>query len=97
MANRLYYSDAFLKSFNATVTDIREVSRTEGQSLWQVALDRTAFYPATGGQPYDLGTLTATSRGGAVLEVPIESIEEDEAGEVAVDLAYRLAKSAYRL
>jgi len=30
MANRLYYSDAFLKSFNATVTDIREVSRTEG-------------------------------------------------------------------
>jgi len=82
MANRLYYSDAFLKSFNATVTDIREVSRTEGQSLWQVALDRTAFYPATGGQPYDLGTLTATSRGGAVLEVPIESIEEDEAGEV---------------
>lgn len=82
MGDRLYYSDAFLKSFNATVTDIREVSRAEGQSLWQVALDKTAFYPTSGGQPYDLGTLTATSRGGAVLEVPIESIEEDEAGEV---------------
>jgi alanyl-tRNA synthetase len=80
--DRLYYDDAFLRNFNARVVDIREASRAGGVSIWQIALDRTAFYPASGGQPSDTGTLTATSRNGAVLEVPIESVEEDEAGHV---------------
>jgi alanyl-tRNA synthetase len=61
------------------VVDVREASRTEGVSTWQIALDRTAFYPTSGGQPCDTGILTATSRNGAVLEIPIESVEEDEA------------------
>lgn len=82
MAERLYYSDSFLRSFAARVTDIRELSRTDGQSVWQIALDRTAFYPTSGGQPHDLGVLTATSRSGAVLEVPVLAVEEDEQGEV---------------
>ena len=60
------------------MVDIREVSRTDGVSTWQIALDRTAFYPTSGGQPCDTGILTATSRNGAILEVPIESVEEDE-------------------
>lgn len=82
MSDRLYYDDAFLQSFNARVVDIREASRTGGVSVWQIALDRTAFYPTSGGQPSDTGILTATSRTGAVLEVPIESVEEDETGQV---------------
>jgi alanyl-tRNA synthetase len=82
MTNRLYYSDSFLRSFAATVTDIREASRSEGLSIWQIALDNSAFYPTSGGQPHDLGILRATSRNGAVLEVPIESVEEDESGQV---------------
>ena len=82
MNDRLYYDDAFLRTFNAHVVDIREASRTSGVSLWQIALDRTAFYPTSGGQPGDAGTLTATSRNGAVLEIPVESVEEDEAGHV---------------
>jgi alanyl-tRNA synthetase len=82
MANRLYYGDSFLTSFDAVVTDIRLVSRTGGEALWQVALDRSAFYPTSGGQPFDTGNLTATSRNGAVLEVPIDEVEEDEQGEV---------------
>jgi len=82
VSDRLYYDDAFLRNFSARVTDIREASRTGGVSLWQIALDRTAFYPTSGGQPSDTGTLTATSRTGAVLEVPIESVEEDDAGHV---------------
>jgi alanyl-tRNA synthetase len=82
VSDRLYYSDSFLKTFQAVVTDIREVSRSEGQSLWQIALDRTAFYPTSGGQPFDTGVLRAVSRTGAVLEAPIETIEEDEHGEV---------------
>jgi alanyl-tRNA synthetase len=82
MVERLYYSDSFVRDFTAKVTDIRELSRTDGQSTWQIALDRTAFYPTSGGQPNDLGVLRATSRSGAVLEVPVTGVEEDEHGDV---------------
>jgi len=82
VSERLYYSDPFLKSFSAVVTDVRELARQEGESVWQVALDRTAFYPTSGGQPFDRGTLRATSRGGSALDVSVEGVEEDEAGEV---------------
>lgn len=82
MSERLYYADSFLRTFSAKVADIRESSRAEGVSIWQIALDRSAFYPSSGGQPYDTGVLTAHSRGGAVLEAPVESVEEDEQGTV---------------
>jgi alanyl-tRNA synthetase len=82
MSDRLYYADPSLASFDAIVSDIREVSRTEGKSLWQIALDRSAFYPTSGGQPHDTGVLTATSSGGALLEAPILAVEEDDQGEV---------------
>jgi alanyl-tRNA synthetase len=82
MTDRLYYDDAFLKSFSAQVMDIREASRAAGVSIWQIALDRSAFYPASGGQPPDTGIFTATSRNGATLEIPIEGVEEDDQGEV---------------
>jgi alanyl-tRNA synthetase len=79
---RLYYADSFLKSFPAAVTDVRELSRAEGESVWQIALDRTAFYPTSGGQPFDAGQLRAVSPGGATLEIRVESVEEDEEGQV---------------
>lgn len=87
VAERLYYNSAELE-FTAVVTDIRLVSTetVEGgvkEQLWQVALDRTAFYPESGGQPWDTGVLQATARSGAVLDVRVEEVEEDEAtGEV---------------
>lgn len=81
-AERLYYRDSFLRNFPATVTDVRELSRNAGESVWQMALDRTAFYPTSGGQPYDTGTLRAVARGGAAIEVPVDSVEEDDSGEV---------------
>jgi alanyl-tRNA synthetase len=49
---RLYYTDSYLIEFDAVV---RDVARKEGH--WEVMLDRTAFYPTSGGQPYDVGTL----------------------------------------
>jgi alanyl-tRNA synthetase len=49
---RLYYTDSYLFEFDAIV---RDVVRKEDQ--WEVTLDRTAFYPTSGGQPYDTGTL----------------------------------------
>lgn len=82
MSERLYYADSFLRTFSAKVADVREASRAEGVSIWQIALDRSAFYPSSGGQPYDTGVLTASSRNGAVLEAPVEAVEEDEHGTV---------------
>jgi alanyl-tRNA synthetase len=86
VAERLYYDDAALE-FRAVVTDIRLDSHAVAESgqkeqVWQVALDRTAFYPVGGGQPWDTGVLVATAKSGAVLEVVVERVEEDEAGEV---------------
>jgi alanyl-tRNA synthetase len=82
MTERLYSNDSFLTNFDAVVTDIQEVSRASGQSLWRVALDRSAFYPTGGGQPYDVGKLIATSRSGTELTAEIIDVEEDEHGEV---------------
>ncbi len=48
MTERLYHADPYLREFTARV--VRKTP--EG-----VVLDRTAFYPAGGGQPCDLGTL----------------------------------------
>ncbi len=89
VAERLYYEGdaAVALEFRAVVTDVRLDSHAVSESglkeqLWQVALDRTAFYPVGGGQPWDTGLLVATAKSGAVLEVPVERVEEDEAGEI---------------
>lgn len=80
MTERLYYADSFCTTFDATVTDIQELSRADGKSLWRVALDRSAFYPTGGGQPFDTGSLIATARSGAELAADIVGVEEDEEG-----------------
>ncbi len=82
MTERLYYEDSFLMNFDAVVTEIQELSRANGQSLWRVALDRSAFYPTSGGQPHDMGRLIATARSGAELTAEIIGVEEDEHDEV---------------
>ena len=60
MTERLYYNDSFLRAFDAQVISCEP----EGER-WKVILDRTAFYPTSGGQPHDLGTLA----GAPVIEV----------------------------
>ena len=52
MTQRLYYTDSYLTAFPAEVVD-----RAEDGAL--VYLDRTAFYPTSGGQPHDTGRLGA--------------------------------------
>jgi len=49
---RLYYRDSFLREFDAQV-----VSCEKEDERWKVVLDRTAFYPTSGGQPHDTGKL----------------------------------------
>lgn len=56
MTSRLYYDDPYLTSFDAAVAS---VERREDQVI--VTLDRTAFYPTSGGQPFDTGTLGESS------------------------------------
>jgi misacylated tRNA(Ala) deacylase len=54
MTELLYQRDSYLKEFDARVQAITD----EGA----VILDRTAFYPGGGGQPYDVGELVAGAR-----------------------------------
>lgn len=79
---RLYYSDAFLRTFTGAVTDVRELAHSDSDSIWQVSLDRTVFYPTSGGQPFDTGMLRASSPAGAIREIRVEQVEEDEEGTV---------------
>jgi alanyl-tRNA synthetase len=50
MTDRLYYTDSYVRDFEAVVTDRADDSR-------RIYLDRTAFYPTSGGQPFDTGRL----------------------------------------
>ena len=81
-SERLYYSDSFLRTFTGAVTDVRELAGGNGEPAWQLALNRTAFYPTSGGQPFDTGQLKAILRDGTELKVPVEQVEEDEQGAV---------------
>ena len=81
-SERLYYSDSFLKTFTAVVTEAREFQGRHENSVWRVSLNRTAFYPTSGGQPFDTGVLRTTSPGRMGLEIPVEEVEEDEEGTV---------------
>ena len=65
---RLYYTDSLLREFDATV-----VSSDEAGGRATVVLDQTAFYPTSGGQPFDTGRLGARQ----VLDVI-----DDEAGTI---------------
>lgn len=56
MTERLYYHDSFLREFDATVLSCEPAGERH-----QVVLDRTAFYPASGGQPHDIGKLGEAS------------------------------------
>ena len=73
MTHRLYYTDALQTTFEATVLESRTGTpehgstgaRQHGSTRSHITLDRTAFYPTSGGQPFDTGSLG----GHAVLEV----------------------------
>ena len=52
MTERLYYTDAYQRTFTATVTAIAPIA---GQHA--LILDRSSFYPTSGGQAYDTGQL----------------------------------------
>ncbi len=62
MTERLYYTDSYLRTFHARITDRADEGRT-------IYLDRTAFYPISGGQPFDLGSIAG---------VPVTEVADDD-------------------
>lgn len=52
MTKRLYYTDSYVTEFDA---DIEEIVQVDGRTA--LILDRTHFYPTSGGQAHDTGTL----------------------------------------
>src|SRR4051812_22154321 len=63
MTERLYYTDAYRSTFRARVVDRSDDGR-------RIYLNESAFYPTSGGQPHDTGTLG----GIAVIDV----VDEDD-------------------
>jgi alanyl-tRNA synthetase len=82
MSERLYYTDSFLTTFTGEIADVREVSPANGEPSWKLLLNRTAFYPTSGGQPFDTGVLSVCLSGGASRDILVEQVEEDEEGKV---------------
>ncbi len=80
MTDRIYYTDPYRVSFQAVVT---RAFTHEGRPA--VVLDRSAFYPTSGGQPFDSGTL------GGVRVLDVVDLED---GTVAHVLEAALAEGA---
>ena len=81
MTERLYYQDCYLREFAARVVETADEGR-------RVYLDRTAFYPTSGGQPFDVGTLAGITvrevideedRIAHILDAPLPAAEVDGA------------------
>ncbi len=101
MTELLYQTDSYLQTFEAKVTGID--AETHG-----IILDRTAFYPGGGGQPYDNGTLTAGSNiykvkrgrkaGSDVIhliegDLPLPASGTGVTGQLDWDLRYKLMRT----
>ncbi len=54
MTERLYYHDSYLREFSAQIAGRSDDGR-------RVYLNRTAFYPTSGGQPHDLGSIAGVA------------------------------------
>lgn len=63
MTERLYYQDSYLKEFRAKV-----LKKIKIDNQTAVVLDETAFYPTSGGQPYDKGVIQ---------DVPVVEVAEE--------------------
>ncbi len=54
--NKLFHKDAYKITFDANV-----VERYQQEQKFSLVLDQTCFYPESGGQPSDKGTLNGIS------------------------------------
>ncbi len=75
MTERLYYTDAYLQTCDATVVRVEDRG---GRTA--LVLDRTVFYPASGGQPFDTGRIEAGQSGQSIC--PVVDVIDGEDGAV---------------
>jgi alanyl-tRNA synthetase len=73
MADRLYYRDSFLHNFEADVRSVIEGPRPG------LVLDRTAFYPTSGGQIHDTGWISPLD---SQVKFRVSEVADTENGEV---------------
>ena len=74
MTDRLYYHDSFLYNFDAEVRSVLETPRPA------LILDRSAFYPTSGGQIHDTGSITRGEDTGA--KVRVTEVVDTEDGHI---------------
>jgi alanyl-tRNA synthetase len=77
LTTRLYYTDSYAREFDAIVQEVVAFGDRRA-----AILDRTVFYPTSGGQPFDTGTLgnvpvvdVVDREDGAVLHVIEEALD----------------------
>lgn len=101
MTELLYHTDSYLKEFTARVEQVDPQAHA-------VLLDRTAFYPGGGGQPYDLGVLAYGGQEYAITrprkapegvwhglpaEAPLPEVGQEVAGRLDWERRYQLMRT----
>jgi alanyl-tRNA synthetase len=76
MTDRLYYHDSFLYNFDAEVREVIEHPRPA------LILDRTAFYPTSGGQIDDTGWITLNAASNNAAKFRVTEVADTEDGHV---------------
>lgn len=84
MTERLYYHDSFLYDFEAHV-----VESLPREGKYAIVLDRTAFYPTSGGQVHDLGLLVSEGK-----HIAVTDVADEEDGRILHFAAEPLAVGA---
>ena len=79
MQNALYMKDSYLKEFEAVVESVKDEK--------YVVLDKTAFYPNGGGQPFDTGTIEANGE-----QYPVVFV-----GKFEGKISHEIAKSGLKV
>jgi len=79
MTERLYYHDSFLYEFDAEVLNL---SASNPDSRPTVILDRSAFYPTSGGQVFDMGWILPGGSTGASDRLRVAEVIEREDGQI---------------
>jgi len=73
MNSRRYYTDAYTSTFSANITE-----RIEENNKVAIILDQTYFYPTSGGQPHDTGSVS-NDAGNSVAVIDVTVREADGA------------------
>ena len=83
MTKRLYHQDSYLKEFKAKVLKKIKIDNQPA-----VVLNETAFYPTSGGQPYDVGVIQdvpvveVVEEGDEIIHILKEELKEEINSEV---------------